>query len=323
MPSSTLTAAAPAAVGATLNALAEVLGADHDCVPAAVTVETQRARRERLDAAARQRDLLGVSEIAALFGVVRQSAHRSTQLASFPEPLTRLATGPVWLRGDVEQWRGRRDLQPTSATSRRPTPGQRHRTDLARLIVEAAAGGADIDPAVVALTRRGPHYLTGSALATAVAGLGGAAAVAEQLGVTPRTVQRWTSTTHDRITAAGCVPRSPSPAPGGCCGPRSPPVTAVPAAAGSTWPPPPPAWASAPAPCSAGCTVIPPGRPCRPAASTTSSPRSARRSAPAPGNGSTSTTLSRACAGCGSAAARQPRPVRQHRLAPPAHRRHP
>ena len=194
IPSSTLTAAAPAAVGATLNALAEVLGADHGCVPTAVTVETPRARRERRDAAARRRDFLGVSEIAALFGVARQSAHRSTQLASFPEPLTRLATGPVWLRGDVEQWRGRRDLMPIQAGSPRPTPGQRHRTDLARLITEAAAGGADIDPAVVSPTRRDPHYLTGSALATAVAGLGGPAAVAEQLGVTPRTVQRWTST---------------------------------------------------------------------------------------------------------------------------------
>jgi hypothetical protein len=109
MPSSRLTAAAPAEVGATLNALADVLGADHGCVPTAVTVETPRARRKRLGAASRRRDLLGVSEIAALFGVVRQCAHRSTQLASFPEPLTRLATGPVWLRGDVEQWRGRRD----------------------------------------------------------------------------------------------------------------------------------------------------------------------------------------------------------------------
>ena len=126
--------------------------------------------------------------------MVRQSAHRSTQPASFPKPLTRLATGPVWLRGDVEQWRGRRDLQPTPSGSPRPTAGQRHRTDLARLITEAAAGGADIDPTVVALTRRGPHYLTGSALATAVRDLGGQAAVAEQLGVTPRTVQRWTST---------------------------------------------------------------------------------------------------------------------------------
>jgi hypothetical protein len=56
-----------------------VLDADHGCVPIAVTVETPRGRRERLDA-------------AALFGVVRQSAHRTTQLASFPEPLTQLAT---------------------------------------------------------------------------------------------------------------------------------------------------------------------------------------------------------------------------------------
>jgi hypothetical protein len=41
MPSSRLTAAAPAEVGATLNALADVLGADHGCVPTAVTVETR------------------------------------------------------------------------------------------------------------------------------------------------------------------------------------------------------------------------------------------------------------------------------------------
>ena len=48
--------------------------------------------------------LAGIAEIAELFGVSRHAAVRYTKRADFPEPLDRLAAGPVWLRKDVEKW---------------------------------------------------------------------------------------------------------------------------------------------------------------------------------------------------------------------------
>jgi predicted DNA-binding transcriptional regulator AlpA len=49
-------------------------------------------------------DALSLSEIARLYGVTRNSAHRYARRADFPEPLTETSAGRVWLRRDVERW---------------------------------------------------------------------------------------------------------------------------------------------------------------------------------------------------------------------------
>lgn len=49
-------------------------------------------------------DLVGTTEISNMLGVSRQ---RVTQLAAtpaFPEPVARLAAGPIWDRSDIEEW---------------------------------------------------------------------------------------------------------------------------------------------------------------------------------------------------------------------------
>jgi predicted DNA-binding transcriptional regulator AlpA len=51
----------------------------------------------------RQR-LAGLAEVAELLGVTKRSATRYAARADFPEPLERLASGPVWARADVERW---------------------------------------------------------------------------------------------------------------------------------------------------------------------------------------------------------------------------
>jgi predicted DNA-binding transcriptional regulator AlpA len=63
-------------------------------------------------------DALSAGEIAALFGVTRNTVHRYTRRDDFPEPLAVTAAGRVWLRRDVEQW-GREHLP--LPEGRRPT----------------------------------------------------------------------------------------------------------------------------------------------------------------------------------------------------------
>lgn len=48
--------------------------------------------------------LMGLTEIAELLGVTRQRAHQLAATYGFPEPLARLAVGPIWSRKDVERW---------------------------------------------------------------------------------------------------------------------------------------------------------------------------------------------------------------------------
>jgi predicted DNA-binding transcriptional regulator AlpA len=48
--------------------------------------------------------LMGTSEIAKLLGVSRQRANQLAQREGFPEPIARLAAGPIWEAGAVEQW---------------------------------------------------------------------------------------------------------------------------------------------------------------------------------------------------------------------------
>ncbi len=49
-------------------------------------------------------EIVGVAEIAKVYGVARNSAWRWTQRDDFPEPLERLSSGPVWRWRDVERW---------------------------------------------------------------------------------------------------------------------------------------------------------------------------------------------------------------------------
>jgi eukaryotic-like serine/threonine-protein kinase len=49
-------------------------------------------------------DLASVREIADLFGVSRQTALRYTRHEAFPQPLGRVAAGPIWRLSDVQAW---------------------------------------------------------------------------------------------------------------------------------------------------------------------------------------------------------------------------
>jgi predicted DNA-binding transcriptional regulator AlpA len=64
-------------------------------------------------------ELVGLTEIAKLHGVARNSAWRWSRRSDFPEPVARLATGPIWRRADIEAW----------ANSRLPLPPGRPRKD--------------------------------------------------------------------------------------------------------------------------------------------------------------------------------------------------
>lgn len=48
--------------------------------------------------------LMGVSEIGDYLGVSRQRVTQLAKLKGFPEPVVRLASGPVWESADVERW---------------------------------------------------------------------------------------------------------------------------------------------------------------------------------------------------------------------------
>lgn len=49
-------------------------------------------------------ELASVREIAEVLGVTRRTASRYTEHPTFPEPLGRVAAGPIWRRADVEVW---------------------------------------------------------------------------------------------------------------------------------------------------------------------------------------------------------------------------
>ena len=66
--------------------------------------------------------LLGLSEVADLFGVSKRTASRYAARTDFPKPVAQLAMGPIWLQEDVETWieaepvqRGRPPREPRGA----------------------------------------------------------------------------------------------------------------------------------------------------------------------------------------------------------------
>jgi predicted DNA-binding transcriptional regulator AlpA len=50
-------------------------------------------------------DLLGLSEIAELFNVHRNTANNWSRQRDFPLPVAQLKMGPVWSKADVVAWR--------------------------------------------------------------------------------------------------------------------------------------------------------------------------------------------------------------------------
>lgn len=48
--------------------------------------------------------LMGTTEVAQLLGISRQRVHQIATADGFPEPVARLAAGPVWESADVEDW---------------------------------------------------------------------------------------------------------------------------------------------------------------------------------------------------------------------------
>jgi hypothetical protein len=48
--------------------------------------------------------IVGLAEIAELFGVSKRTASRYALRRDFPSPVARLRAGPVWLEEDVRDW---------------------------------------------------------------------------------------------------------------------------------------------------------------------------------------------------------------------------
>jgi predicted DNA-binding transcriptional regulator AlpA len=49
-------------------------------------------------------ELAGLAEIATMLDVTKRTAWNYTKRDDFPEPVDRLASGPIWKRADVERW---------------------------------------------------------------------------------------------------------------------------------------------------------------------------------------------------------------------------
>lgn len=65
-------------------------------------------------------ELAGLAEIAEMLRVTKRTAWTYTQRHDFPEPLDRLASGPVWRRADVEAWAKASLPLPTGRPRRKP-----------------------------------------------------------------------------------------------------------------------------------------------------------------------------------------------------------
>jgi predicted DNA-binding transcriptional regulator AlpA len=48
--------------------------------------------------------LAGLTEVAELLHVSKRTASRYTERPDFPEPLQRLASGPIWSADEVSHW---------------------------------------------------------------------------------------------------------------------------------------------------------------------------------------------------------------------------
>jgi predicted DNA-binding transcriptional regulator AlpA len=62
-------------------------------------------------------DVIGVTEVAEIMGVSKQRASELTKRANFPQPIARLALGPVWPKRNIEAWN---EANPRRGKSGRP-----------------------------------------------------------------------------------------------------------------------------------------------------------------------------------------------------------
>jgi predicted DNA-binding transcriptional regulator AlpA len=68
-------------------------------------------------------ELASLAEVAEILDVPKRTAARYVKRDDFPEPVDRLAVGPIWRRADVEQW-GRATLPlPTGRPPKSPHSG--------------------------------------------------------------------------------------------------------------------------------------------------------------------------------------------------------
>lgn len=67
-------------------------------------MRSTRLTRLLASLAVKPEEIVGLSEIAQLFGVARHTAWRYSRRADFPEPLARLSAGHIWRRDDVQAW---------------------------------------------------------------------------------------------------------------------------------------------------------------------------------------------------------------------------
>ncbi len=65
--------------------------------------------------------LAGLAEVAEVLGVNKRSASRYTRRPDFPEPLARLAAGPIWDADEVEAWGVRYGPFRPGRPAKRPT----------------------------------------------------------------------------------------------------------------------------------------------------------------------------------------------------------
>jgi len=52
----------------------------------------------------RKLDLVGVAEVAVMLDTSRAQVSRWALREDFPQPVSRLRMGPIWMRADVERW---------------------------------------------------------------------------------------------------------------------------------------------------------------------------------------------------------------------------
>jgi predicted DNA-binding transcriptional regulator AlpA len=65
-------------------------------------------------------ELASLAEVAEILDVPKRTAARYVKREDFPEPVDRLAVGPIWRRTDVEQW-GRDHLPLPTGRPRKPS----------------------------------------------------------------------------------------------------------------------------------------------------------------------------------------------------------
>ncbi len=130
----TIAVEANTAFSAVAHVTAVILG---ECASVGVigreVVDVRAVEWSRLEAELGQSnalELVGVSEVAELLGVTRQRAHTLAAGPTFPQPVARLAAGPVWTRTSIshflDSWE-RKPGRPAGWERSRPEAGPRPR----------------------------------------------------------------------------------------------------------------------------------------------------------------------------------------------------